>query len=1594
MSGVAFVSLRLAVSWPALFLAWTSATSSSLPSGSTANTCTTLVQGEFFGYFSSSSVFPATNNGGLASHCSWIIQNPDPRRYTLFMKVSKPTTACDPRLVRTFQFDSFLETTRTYLGMESFDEVLKLCDISTRYAFLQSGKQFLQMKKVLPRDGSSLSIEGDGEFSAEYLVVGNRNPSMPACQILCKWVESCLASSTASRPCGIMQTPCQCWDSPVKKQDGCIRGGIFLENCIPSLKESNRDAEIVGGWSVWSKWEECNRDCGGGVQTRSRVCQASPKEGFLCEGTVEEGQPCNLHPCTPKGHYNSRSQSLRSVDSRKRDELEEVQRFGYLSPQTVDPAAEEWSPWSVCSTTCGEGWQTRTRFCVSSSYSTQCSGPLREQRQCNNSAVCPVHGAWDEWSPWSLCSSTCGRGYRDRTRTCKPPQFGGNSCDGPEKQTKFCNIALCPVDGNWNEWSSWSSCSASCSNGTQQRIRECNGPSYGGAECQGHWVETRDCFLRQCPVDGKWQLWSSWGSCSKTCDGGQQQRQRVCYGPFFGGEPCPGPRDELRLCNEKRCPEPHEICEEENYAKVVWKRTAFGEVAVVRCPLNASGLILRKCTLDDDGVAYWEPPTYMKCVSNDYRNIQIMTREHLSKAQRGLVGDGVSEVIRNLKEISQDGTSYSGDLLATMDVLKNLTEIFRKAYYSPNAGDLENFVKIISNLLSEENRDRWEEAQLLGPNVKELFRLVEDFIDVVGFRTKGFQDSYQVTENLVLSIHKRSANGATDISFPMKGWRGMVDWARNSEDKVTVSKSIFSTGAPEADDTSIYVVGIVLYKNLGGILALQRNSTILNSKVVTVTVKPTPSSLPIPLEIEFSHLYNGTTNYTCISWDESEVSSPLGAWSTRGCRAVPLTSFRTKCICDRLSTFAILARLNPDTIMDKVLLPSVTLIVGCGVSSLTLLLLIIIYVSVWRYIRSERSVILINFCLSIISSNALILIGQTQTRNKVVCTLVAAFLHFFFLSSFCWVLTEAWQSYMAVTGRLRNRIIRKRFLCLGWGLPALVVAVSVGFTKAKGYGTMNYCWLSLEGGLLYAFVGPAAAVVLVNMVIGILVFNKLVSKDGITDKKLKERAGQMTVPLYSMTLKCTRCGVVSSADAPSTATSNAMASLWSSCVVLPLLALTWMSAVLAITDRRSALFQILFAVFDSLEGFVIVMVHCILRREVQDAVKCRVVDRQEEGNGDSGGSFQNGHAQLMTDFEKDVDIACRSVLNKDVFSCRSNSIIGTLKRSSLQGDEKITAQQLSHQKGSNFNSLPANMTKMHLQNMTDYASHTLTLKKDKNSGEMPSAKSIYVCDGDLFKQLDVDMARKQLDSSAPENSNYVLMPNNTSTLRAKPKEDPAKFNISIDQLPQTRLIHLNTSAGEQVAGFGLKTLPTDRISVSCSERDSPVQNVQNISSESQMTNSCDAADSGNSGMMSKSETVSTLSMSSLERRKSRYAELDFEKIMHTRKRHQDMFQDLNRKLQHSEKERESPPVDGKSVKRWSVSSGGSDKTNHSQEKQQTPNKRAWEGIRKTHSPPSWVRKDLETLQASPLEMKSVEWEKAVATLPLVGQEIIDLQTEV
>ncbi|XP_078788507.1 adhesion G protein-coupled receptor B3 isoform X13 [Oryzias latipes] len=1090
-------------------------------------------------------------------------------------------------------------------------------------------------------------------------------------------------------------------------------------------------------------------------------------------------------------------------------------------------------------------------------------------------------------------------------------------------------------------------------------------------------------------ANGQWNPWGPWSGCSKSCDGGWQRRARVCQGAAVTGQQCDGTGEEVRKCSEQRCPAPYEICPEDYAVSMVWRRTPSGELAFNRCPPNATGTTSRRCSLDHRGMAFWEQPSYARCITNEFRYLQQSeVQGHLAKGQRMLAGDGMSQVTKNLLDLTQRKNFYAGDLLSSVEILRNVTETFKRASYEPSSDDVQNFFQIISNLLEEENKEKWEDAQKIYPGAVELMQVIEDFIHIVGLGMKDFHNAYLMTGNLVASIQRLPAVSVmTDINFPMKGRKGMVDWARNSEDKVVIPKGLFISQSADMEGSPVFILGTVLYKTLGLMLPSPKNHTVVNSKVIAVTVRPEPKTTESHLEIELAHMANvsskGTVKPYCALWDTTITNDSWGAWSTKGCKTVLTDASHTKCSCDRVSTFAILAQQPREITMEYSGVPSVTLIVGCGLSCLALITLAVIYAVLWRYIRSERSIILLNFCLSIICSNILILVGQTQTRNVGVCIMTTAFLHFFFLASFCWVLTEAWQSYMAVTGKVRTRLIRKRFLCLGWGLPALVVAISMGFTKTKGYGTPLYCWLSLEGGLLYAFVGPAAAVVLVNMVIGILVFNKLVSRDGILDKKLKHRAGydstslQMSEPHTGLTLKCAKCGVVSTTALSATTASNAMASLWSSCVVLPLLALTWMSAVLAMTDKRSILFQILFAVFDSLQGFVIVMVHCVLRREVQDAFRCRLRNCQDPISGDATGTFPNGHAQIMTDFEKDVDIACRSALHKDMGSCRAATITGTLSRISLNDEEDEKGPE-----GLNYSTLPGNIiskviiqqpSALHMpMGVGDLKEQCLA---DSNAD---MRRTVYLCTDDAVRQSDQSMGGHDMEGHPMQGqmmeTDYIVMPRASAAMSGSGnvptllKED-TKMNITMDTLPHERLMHYKMGPDFNIGSSGM-----DHMNVNLEQHYPGIQEQkQSLPFEPRTAVKNFLAEMEEAGGLSRSETGSTISMSSLERRKSRYSDLDFEKVMHTRKRHMELFQELNQKFQTLDRFRDIPNM------------GSMDKA--------MPKQNPWESYNPACEYQNYATMNvLESDTKDSLEMTPAEWEKCV-NLPLDVQEG-DFQTEV
>ncbi|CAG5122853.1 unnamed protein product, partial [Candidula unifasciata] len=215
-----------------------------------------------------------------------------------------------------------------------------------------------------------------------------------------------------------------------------------------------------------------------------------------------------------------------------------------------------WSEWSGCSVTCENGTQTRTRKCdhpVRMYAGQNCKGPDLENKPCSL-PMCPIAGVWNQWSDWSRCSVTCALGWQWRNRTCDGPYYSGAPCEGNSNETQACNPRPCPVDGFWKEWQSWAACSLTCGGGTRERTRQCNLGQYGGKNCTGNYSETEPCNQQNCPVDGVWASWSSWGTCSLTCGSGIQSRSRVCQGPYYGGANCTGLQENKQACNTQPCP--------------------------------------------------------------------------------------------------------------------------------------------------------------------------------------------------------------------------------------------------------------------------------------------------------------------------------------------------------------------------------------------------------------------------------------------------------------------------------------------------------------------------------------------------------------------------------------------------------------------------------------------------------------------------------------------------------------------------------------------------------------------------------------------------------------------------------------------------------------------------------------------------------------------------------------------------------------------------------------------------------------------------------------------------------------------------------
>ncbi|XP_038213109.1 spondin-1 isoform X2 [Zerene cesonia] len=201
----------------------------------------------------------------------------------------------------------------------------------------------------------------------------------------------------------------------------------------------------------------------------------------------------------------------------------------------------------------------------------------------NSQSVDRPECAVTEWSAWSACSVSCGKGLRMRTREYRLPQKAQMfACDRQLVSKEMCVAAVPECEGDNNadeeendfnaptedvegicktsEWSEWSECSVTCGVGVSTRRRHFLN-HMGIKKCPLVQVEdTRKCMQPQCTEQEQdisdptcpTSEWAAWSPCSASCGRGVRFRTRLLLVPADRQRDCSA---RVELLQQRPCQE-------------------------------------------------------------------------------------------------------------------------------------------------------------------------------------------------------------------------------------------------------------------------------------------------------------------------------------------------------------------------------------------------------------------------------------------------------------------------------------------------------------------------------------------------------------------------------------------------------------------------------------------------------------------------------------------------------------------------------------------------------------------------------------------------------------------------------------------------------------------------------------------------------------------------------------------------------------------------------------------------------------------------------------------------------------------------------
>ncbi|XP_057583591.1 adhesion G protein-coupled receptor L3 isoform X3 [Hippopotamus amphibius kiboko] len=614
-----------------------------------------------------------------------------------------------------------------------------------------------------------------------------------------------------------------------------------------------------------------------------------------------------------------------------------------------------------------------------------------------------------------------------------------------------------------------------------------------------------------------------------------------------------------------------ESCEAVEAREIMWFKTRQGQMAKQPCPAGTIGVSTYLC-LAPDGI--WDPQ------GPDLSNCSSPWVNHITQKLKS--GETAANIARELAEQTRNHLN-AGDItysVRAMDQLVGLLDV-QLRNLTPGGKDSaarslnKAMVETVNNLLQPQALNAWRDLttsdQLRAATM--LLDTVEESAFVLADNLLKTDIVRENTDNIQLEVARLSTEGnLEDLKFPENMGHGST---------IQLSANTLKQNGRNGEIR----VAFVLYNNLGPYLSTENasmklgteamstnHSVIVNSPVITAAINKEFSNkvyLADPVVFTVKHIKQSEENFNpnCSFWSYSKRTM-TGYWSTQGCRLLTTNKTHTTCSCNHLTNFAVLMAhvevKHSDAVHD--LLLDVITWVGILLSLVCLLICIFTF-CFFRGLQSDRNTIHKNLCISLFVAELLFLIGINRTDQPIACAVFAALLHFFFLAAFTWMFLEGVQLYIMLVEVFESEHSRRKYFYLvGYGMPALIVAVSAA-VDYRSYGTDKVCWLRLDTYFIWSFIGPATLIIMLNVIFLGIALYKMFHHTAI----LKPESGCLD------NIKSWVIGAIA---------------------LLCLLGLTWAFGLMYINES-TVIMAYLFTIFNSLQGMFIFIFHCVLQKKVR-----------------------------------------------------------------------------------------------------------------------------------------------------------------------------------------------------------------------------------------------------------------------------------------------------------------------------------------------------------------------------------------------------------